>query len=254
MWPIFLILMSWSASSWGFNFTTDFNNGFYWSELPLKITVMESDSTRKSSLEKIVKNSISDWQAQTGLSIWSFLSSTTSAATQNVIRWSTNFAAETNMDASSVLAITIRYSNGPYFAKTEIVINGNHSINQNASNLYTTITHELGHTIGLDHSNANNAVMAPYIQIPYMGLQADDVQGMSQLVSETDGRQVSGYISPLSYQENPQVSSVKAFGCATVSFDPSGAKSAQSFLSLGLGLLLSLIRRFFTYIRWKFFK
>lgn len=244
MWKIVLIILFLASKAWGYSFTVDFENGFYWSSLPLSMTVVESNASRKSSLEQIVKNSMNEWQNRTGVSIWSFISSSGSAATQNTIRWSNNFASETGMDDTTVLAITIRYSSGPYFAKTEIIINGNHYINQNSSNLYTTITHELGHTIGLDHSNSTNAVMAPSIQIPYLGLQDDDVQGMSELVSETNSRKVSGFISPLAYESSQTTSSIKGLGCGTVSFSSGGNGAVLSTLtSLILGILMSFLRQ-----------
>jgi hypothetical protein len=43
--------------------------------------------------------------------------------------------------------------------------------------------HEVGHSIGLDHSDASQALMAPYFSVrqTFDGLQADDIQGVCTL-------------------------------------------------------------------------
>src|SRR5690606_20329255 len=128
----------------------------------------------------LAQDAVGEWESRTGLSLWSF-----EEGTSNIIRWSNNFASETKMDPISVLAVAIRYTSGPYFARTEIVINGGHPLNQDLTHLLTTITHELGHTMGLDHSENPWAVMAPTLQSPYRGLHADDIQGMAHVHSES---------------------------------------------------------------------
>lgn len=50
-------------------------------------------------------------------------------------------------------------------------------------NLLQILTHELGHTLGLRHSNNSNAVMAPYYKpyTPDFKLSIDDIQGIQEL-------------------------------------------------------------------------
>ncbi|MBA2403703.1 MAG: matrixin family metalloprotease, partial [Bdellovibrionales bacterium] len=171
------------------------------------------------------------------LSLWDY----TGSGTKNIIRWSTNFAAETRMDPESTLAVAIRYTKGPYFAKTEIVINGGHSLNQNEADLRTTLTHELGHTMGLDHSDVGQAVMAPTLQAWFTGLHQDDVHGIQAAYSEMDHRQVTGYVSPLAYETEQES---QPLSCGTVG--PVTATSGVSFnglLSLAGGLLISFVRK-----------
>jgi Matrixin len=245
MWKKMLIPLMLSLPAWGYNLTQDFNNGFYWSSLPIKITVVESDSTKKSTMESLAKSAIGEWESRTGFNLWEFTQSSTSAASSNIIRWSTNFAAETGMDASSVLAVAIRYTSGPYFAKTEIVINGGHYLNRDVDNLLTTITHELGHTMGLDHSNVSQAVMAPTLQSPYYGLASDDIQGMDKAEATMSDRQLTGYVSPLSYSKDS--SSGSGLGCGTVATTP--AMSYNSMLSLALGALTGFVRKIFRWVK-----
>ncbi len=235
-----ILLFAVSSSAFAYNLTTDFKNGFYWATLPINITVVDGNETRKNLLTTIAKKAITEWEQESGLSLWDF----TEAGTPNVIRWSDRFEQETKMDPMSVLAVAIRYTEGPYFAKTEIVINGNHFLNQSVEHLYTTITHELGHTMGLDHSDDMLAVMAPTLQDPYNGLQTDDLEGLREVESQTEHRQTTRYVSPLAYEKEAKASPLS---CGTVG--PAGASSANTFLSLGAGLLIGFVRKLFRWLK-----
>lgn len=247
MWIKSLLLLLLVTPAWGYNLTQDFVNGFYWATLPISITVVDSDPNRKSVIQSLAQRAVNEWESKTGLSLWDL----TSSGTNNIIRWSTNFAAETRMDPTSVLAVAIRYTNGPYFARTEIVVNGNHQLlNHNGideNNLQTTLTHELGHTMGLDHSNDMLAVMAPTLQQPYRGLNDDDIYGMSVAYQQTDQRQLTGYVSPLSYEEK---TSANALSCGTVA--PATATSGNAFLSLGVGMLIGFVRKILSWFKSRF--
>lgn len=245
MWKKWILACLITTPAWGYKLTQDFTKGFYWATLPIGITVIESNPTRKATLERIARTAIGEWESDTGMALWDFTQTTASAAATNIIRWSTNFAAETNMDASSVLAVAIRYVNGPYFAKTEIVINGGHSLNQNDYFLRTTLTHELGHTMGLDHSDVSSAVMAPSLQLQYLGLQNDDVEGMKAAYEETDRRQLTGYISPLAYSKEQKSSS--PLSCGTLGTTGTPAMNMNAGLSLASGLLITFLRKL---VRW----
>lgn len=239
MWMKWIILFCFSFSVWGYRITSDFQNGFYWSTLPIKFTVLENDPSRKAKLESLARTAINEWESSTGLALWDFLSS----GTNNIIRWSTNFAAETRMDPNSVLAVAIRYTNGPYFARTEIVINGNHALNQNDTYLRTTITHELGHTMGLDHSEVPEAIMAPTLQMWYSGLNMDDLNGMQDVYSQTNQRQITRYVSPLAYSS--EKSQAQPLSCGTVgpATQVSSGLNFNAFISMAGGILISFVRK-----------
>ena len=44
-------------------------------------------------------------------------------------------------------------------------------------------THEIGHALGLGHSNVNGAIMWPYASLGNPGLHSDDIAGINALYS-----------------------------------------------------------------------
>ena len=248
----FCLLLMLSLPAHAYQFTKDFIDGFYWASLPISITVIDKNETRKNFLKELARESIEAWENRTGLSLWSL----SDGGTNNIIRWSDNFAAETRMDPASVLAVAIRYTNGPYFAKTEVVINGNHPLlysgiagnfNQNSvnyPNLKTTLTHELGHTMGLDHSENWSAIMYATLQTHGASVTYDDDAGMRAAVSEMEHRQLIRYVSPLSYEKSDS----QALSCGTTG-PLTQASSGNGMVSLATGMLIGFVRKIFKWFK-----
>jgi len=239
-----LLLLLISAPAMAYEFTIDFKNGFYWANLPISISVSEGNANRKAKLETLSKSAISVWEQSTGLKIWDY-----SSGTRNVIRWSTNFEAETRMSSSTTLAVAIRYTSGPYFAKTEIVLNGNHPMLDDSrgfstdSAVFKTLIHELGHTMGLDHDQWNqNAVMYPSLDtVHFVRLDSSDIDGMQAAHQQMMDWQLERYVSPLAY-ENNQVSS-SPMSCASAGLVAQGGSGLSGLASLIGGILISFIRK-----------
>lgn len=244
MWIKWLSIFLLTTPVWAYRFTTDFSNGFYWQELPINITVVDSDEARKAKITALAQAAIDNWQTDSGLQLWDYVGT----GTKNIIRWSTNFAQETKMDPTTVLAVAIRYTDGPYFAKTEIVINGGHTFNQNDAMLRTTITHELGHTMGLDHSEVSQAVMAPTLQTFFTGrLHSDDVSGVLAAHAEMEHRQITRYISPLAYSKDEATQNPVSCGTIGPVTAATSGVSVNGLVSLASGLLISFVRKI---IKW----
>lgn len=243
---IFLLCLAlFSLSSWAFRYTKDFSDGFYWSSLPIQFIVMDTDSQRMNMIASIAQDAASDWQDALIDNLWNVSSQQGSpVSNRNIIRWSTNFGQETGMSESSTLAVAVRYTGGPYIARGEIIINGKHPINSFSNQLKTVLVHELGHTLGLDHSEVNEAVMAPSLDLHYDGLHYDDIQGMSNTVMETKRRQAIGFVSPLSRSETSQSS---AMSCGTIDINGGGGGSSGGptslIFSLGIGFMVMLFSR-----------
>lgn len=234
--------------SFGFNskaqaytFTSDFKNGFYWASFPIKMNKFAPVTSDSALLERLANEAVAEWEAVIGKDIWELTAvQNTENYSGNFIRWSDNFGSETGYDPSRTLAITIRYNSGTNFQQTVIILNGSMaSLRQNWGNtLKTTILHEIGHTLGLDHSEDSGAVMAASLGAA-VDLQEDDIDGVNAVVDETSRRQSTGYVSPLS----TSTSEKKVAACGTIediskNSGGSGGAMANFMGSLMVGLML----------------
>lgn len=213
--PLLLMAILLSTEVSAYSFTQDFTKGFYWPSFPIKMGKFVTDPNDGAALEQFTNQASQEWENAVGKNLWDFSSvQTSSTYAGNYIRWSDNFGAETGYDPAKTLAITIRYNQGTYFQQTVIILNGGLSyLRQNWGNsLKTTILHEIGHTLGLDHSGAN-AIMAANLS-NLTTLQQDDIEGVNAIVDETLHRQATGYVSPYSVTETGKKSLLAA--CGTV--------------------------------------
>ncbi|MDO9182175.1 MAG: matrixin family metalloprotease [Bacteriovorax sp.] len=197
--PLLLMVILLSSKVHAYTLTQDFIKGYYWQSFPIQMNKFVTNPSDGAPLEELTNQAVEDWEGASGKNLWNFTAVQTSSANSgNYIRWSDNFGAETGYDPTKTLAITIRYNQGTYFQQTVIILNGSLSyLRQNWGNsLKTTILHEIGHTLGLDHSTAN-AIMAASLS-SLSTLQPDDIQGVNAVVDETLRRQATGYVSPYS--------------------------------------------------------
>lgn len=234
----FLITLS---NAHSYTFTDDFKKGFYWESFPIKMTRFAVDQTDAYYLQALVDQSVDEWESAIGQDIWSVSPVERSdQVSGNFIKWSENFGEETGYDPSRTLAITIRYNKGTFFEKTVIILNGKMAtLRQNSmGNLKTTLLHEIGHTIGLDHSEMRGALMyASLGQTSF--LTSDDREGALAAIGEHLKRQETGYISPYSTSEE------KGMACGSVidiaKSGGSGGGGSNFIGSLLFGVLSALI-------------
>ena len=191
-WMAFLIM----SSAYGFNFTEDIMQGFYWEKFPLKIRLIVRPNDDKDLLVRMITESENVWEDALGINLWDIeVTENTTDLSGNYIINSDEFYADTGYDSYGTLAVTIRYNQGTFLSRVQIIINNEIDfLRQNfTGSLYKTIVHEFGHIIGLDHSE-EEAIMAPYIG-SVADLQDDDVEGGLAVVAKMEGLQATAHLS-----------------------------------------------------------
>jgi hypothetical protein len=232
-----LVLIA-SNSVMAYQFTDDFNLGIYWADLPIRVTKVATQASEGNLLNDVVARAENEWESVVGLEIWDVESGYTNdtSIARNTIRWSTNFGAETGFSPETTLAVTIRHRRGTYFEYFEIILNSENPLLKSNTNdmLYKTMIHELGHIVGIGHSERSPAVMEPTL-IGYSRLQSDDQQAILALHSETQRRQDVGFVSALAKTQDNETN---ALACGSVNFNepPKGGP-----LQIALGFVLTLV-------------
>jgi hypothetical protein len=178
------------------------------------------------------QDAMEEWESAIGVDVLEIDNNGNNA---NTIRFSNNFAQETGYDEQTVLAVAIRYSEGPYMNRGEIILNGNNQfLRQNVANiLYKTMLHELGHIIGLDHSQEYAIMQANVGAVE--SLTTDDQQGGIAVVNETLNRQATGFTR--AQEAENESSNPLAAGCGSINTGPPQSGYLWQFL---LAMMLTL--------------
>jgi hypothetical protein len=222
---LFLLLL-FPQSICAYELVEDFVAGYYWQRLPVKMRVTGNVSDDLPRLRQLTLESMQEWEDAIGVDV---LEHVEDSSQVNTIRYSNNFAEETGFDEQSVLAVAVRYSEGPYMSRGEIILNGqNQLLRQNVSNLlYKTLLHELGHIIGLDHSQEYAIMQANVGAIG--NLTDDDQQGGIAVVNETLKRQSEGYTNNQQGEEQ-RSDPLSIAGCGTIDTKPPSSGYLWQFI------------------------
>ena len=227
-----------------YEFTSDFDNGYFWQELPLDFHISEFDSDKQEALKELVSSAAQVWESGVGNKIWEF---DKDISGRNIIRWATDFEKETGFDPDTTLAVTIRHNRTPYWAKAEIILNPEKQFLMfNIESLKYVLMHELGHTMGLDHTDDQNSVMKASYTGDVKSLSNDDIDGMLQVLDIMETRRANPQVLAAQSEE----SSSNALSCGTVDLGggsgPGGPLQFIFSLLLGMGIMfLSSKRRLF---------
>jgi len=207
-----------SSQSFAYDFTDDFENGIYWQSFPIAISKFVDSHSEGTVLANLLDQATNEWEDVSGMDIWSVVDGyqVSNSYSGNHIRWSNNFGEETGYSPTTTLAVTVRHRVGTYFTQIEIILNGENSkLRANQDDiLYQTILHEVGHTIGIDHSEYNSAVMYASLQ-GISSLSFDDQEAVIAIIDETNGRQESGFVSSLASESSSN--GANALACGSVS-------------------------------------
>ncbi len=248
---VLVILTLFSIKSFGFNLTDDFKEGFFWQNLPINLSVVDDQSfevERISNLEWALEQAIAQWSLEAPqLEFWRADASVAPNTTGvNIVKWDRDFALSTGLQGNQYLAVTVRRAVIPFIAQVEILMNA-YYVNLPKNDLVKILIHELGHTIGLDHSEDPSSIMSAAIRLgPYsnQSIQTDDMAGLSYIHTEMGSRQ-AGTSSDPAYWElrktQEQNSSTALPSCGTIEdINKHGGGGSGSFLiSFVFGLLLA---------------
>ncbi len=131
---------------------------FFWasSSIPIHLDLTTSDMSTGTA-QSIVQNSINQWNSASGTSIFS------TSVTDNTIQFTNNFSAY----GSAVIGITeISYDSDGEIKKANIFLNDNYLFKSTSGHysgnsvfLGDVVSHELGHFLGLSHSEVLDSTM-----------------------------------------------------------------------------------------------
>lgn len=237
----FFFILCTSFQGFSYSFTDDFLKGLYWRELPLNVHISEDDENKKKFLTVVASEAVKVWEVGVNKKIWKLDQGDKG---RNIIRWAKDFEKETGFDEHSTLAVTIRHSTGPYWANMEIILNPNKQfLKLDPTYLKFVLLHELGHSMGLGHSDDENSIM----QASYNGshssfqddLSGDDILGMEEVLTKMKNRQKKKLVSLNAQQKEKEA--LKGVSCGTVDLNNDGSGPFSFLLSLTLGVMVCLL-------------
>lgn len=180
--------------------------GARWMNLPIQMEINTSNNDGLSSSEvtSTIEEAMDKWNTGTNKNIFQLTGTNSVSSSQAMaldgtsqIVFSNNFMADTGFDPSTVVAIGGQYGNGTEMRDAFIVFNDESvtwtltgraepSATGYSDHLLSIALHELGHTIGLGHSQYSDAVMyGTRTALVKDNLTQDDIDGALYLTSSS---------------------------------------------------------------------
>ncbi len=242
---LFFILIH-VAPSGAFNFTRDFQSGSYWPAFPIVFEVRSQENYDQGRLQEAFTQAMDSWESAGGIDIW-MTANNGIPETSNLVRWEDDFESVTGHDPSYTLAVAIRHTQNGIWVKTEIILNPNGPRVWNYDNLVAVLTHELGHTIGIGHSRAPQALMNEYLGDHV--IHSDDQLALSEVLRLHEERRANRNQS-IGFLSGESSNGSTGGGCGLIKNTPSQNKNLihkykgfGAFLSVFLMIFLLLISR-----------
>jgi hypothetical protein len=212
-WLVFLAALCApvSASAYQFSYLCRDGSGAGWEQLPVSYSLNSRGSTRFTfaALQTLIQASFDAWSQPCCSAFTAVYDGTTSATALNkpdgqiVLSWEESRWPGPQSyygDVDSTIAVTLMsFANDCTIVEAPILFNGvgfqftdqcnaNGCVN-NGTDLQSVATHEIGHLLGLDHSNINGTTMYAYNLGGDQGrtLHQDDINGVCALYNQSCG-------------------------------------------------------------------
>ena len=170
-----------------------------WTSMPVSVQYNHNGFNQISAqiVGQVIQRSLAKWTAPQCTSLKTRLSGTTTSRwsttdRNNVLIWN---AGIPHPQFTRALALTLpTFANNGAFQDADIIFNGSYQWSTTPSgqqfDVEGTMTHELGHLFGLDHTNVASASMFPTAKpglCPCRTLQQDDISGICAIYPGSGG-------------------------------------------------------------------
>ena len=197
-----LIIMAIIPAAWGYVFTTStYGDYVSWPKtrksLSLQVNPSNNDSLDAIEISGIVSEATAQWNENSSLKMSSQINYSAPSAGTNNIYFTSSPSAYMGFGVVAVTQVSYKQYTGE-IVEADIVINdyGFYFDNSSSSKFYlgNVITHELGHVLGLGHSEVKNATMFYVLGRGLYSLESDDLCGIQAVYPQASLASISGKV------------------------------------------------------------